>query len=607
MKEIIKFINLLLIYLPRYIFYRENWIYLNKKLESQELILDTNYTYRLATKDDIDNLVSNYPYEFSWFLSTKRITNRINKRFFQSIPCFIALNSSNKIVGMLWCNPININNFPSTQYMPADSKAFELTNLFVKKETRRDGVAKNLLLFSEQYMLKLKYDYAISHVFKRRVASIQFHLRSRFKIIGTKSHIKVLGKNVIKYTPDFDLNLITPKKFPPVIIVGRANPNMLAHARSLGSKKIKIYSILMRKDPTIICRTSRYIYKVINLANQTNKYEQLVDEIIKIAKNELLKPTLFVTNEQDITNLEGLMNNFSDKVNIISNPISLSSLVTKTAQNIIAEDSDVPVPKSVTLTSENFSNELLTDLPFPIICRPTTADSAGGFTEKFTVYDNIDLAYESLTLIFTDKSTELLCQEYIPGDDSTLYFAEICLGHNGEIYSQVTGHKVRQFPKGLTSKGQSSINETIVNHSNKIMAHITQPGLYGIEFKQDEKTNKFYFIEINLRADNFISIAKTANVDLILHSYLIANKLDNFVIPWKQSSAQWFDLVADSMAILTLPSSIKLKSSQILNNLINLKSDCALTLKDPLPGIIWHSNRTFSGIIQAFNNRKNNV
>jgi predicted ATP-grasp superfamily ATP-dependent carboligase len=497
---------------------------------------------------------------------------------------------------MLWCKPVSVYRFPTLIKKLQTDKTYEIVNLYVDPTCRGSNLASDLIRFSENEMFQAGYRSVVSHVFKTRTASIKFHLKVGFQLSGTMVFTRFFGKNYTVYNNDIDIDSLFEGDKPAAIIIGRANPNMLGHLRSLGAVGLDLYPILIRKNFNLTCKTSRYTTKTYDFTKHKDPITEALSAIKKISLKYQYKPVLFVTNESDLHDLKKFEEELFNYVIMPSKPSTMTLLLNKDYQNSLAKSAQVPVPESFIFNKQKKCTIPEDSRFFPLLCRPTESSLAGNFKQKFAMYNSKQELEYALKKCVETSGTELLCQEFIEGDSADVYFAEAIFNHSGDVLSLVTGKKIREYPPGLMSSGKSQVASEIADHTGKLAREIKQAGLFGIEFKYCKKSNQYYFIEANLRADNFVSIGVNSNVNLPLHYFLVAHGNESALNPWVQTESEWVDFVADSVAIFKQPHSTRQKFRLILRNLTGAPKDCAFQWNDPLPGVCWHGSRIFSGL-----------
>jgi predicted ATP-grasp superfamily ATP-dependent carboligase len=308
--------------------------------------------------------------------------------------------------------------------------------------------------------------------------------------------------------------------------------------------------------------------------------------------------TLYVTNESDFQFLKALPESVASRLKLINDVPSNLKITNKNEQNSIAEASGIPVPETVVLSRDTAQRENLSHLRFPVLTRPSGSANKGKFTAKFIVSESLQHLEDNVFSLITED-TELLCQTFIEGTFEDVWFVEACVNQSGSVYSSVSGHKVREFPLGLMSAGKSKNNESLVRYVKDFCVNMKARGILGFEFIYDIRTGDYFFIEVNLRADNFVDLARRSNVNVIEHAFLVANGLEKWVIPWKPRHAIWFDFLADSAAIMKSSNSLTHRISEVLKMIGNISQDSSLSLRDPFPGLIWYAQRALSFVIKG--------
>ena len=121
--------------------------------------------------------------------------------------------------------------------------------------------------------------------------------------------------------------------------------------------------------------------------------------------------------------------------------------------------------------------------------------------------------------------SELFVQEYIPGRDDDVHFALSYQPLHTDGPAIVTGTKLIQSGSGdggIMILGQASHNKTVRGLTERYIKQLGYWGYFGIEFKYDQETKKYFFIEVNTRPERCNALARVSGVDLDRISYLDA-------------------------------------------------------------------------------------
>ena len=99
----------------------------------------------------------------------------------------------------------------------------------------------------------------------------------------------------------------------------------------------------------------------------------------------------------------------------------------------------------------------------------------------------------------------------------------------GKIIRTITANRSRQHPIDFGNATTFAItcNEPkLIEIAKRIMSETKYTGLCEIEFKKDQKSGNYMFLEVNSRTWKWHSLCQAANIDLIFpyYEYLISGK-----------------------------------------------------------------------------------
>jgi hypothetical protein len=143
--------------------------------------------------------------------------------------------------------------------------------------------------------------------------------------------------------------------------------------------------------------------------------------------------------------------------------------------------------------------------------------------------------------------------------------------------------------------GESRYSPDVEDLARKSFSALELSGPLGVEFKRDSRTGTYYYIEANLRPENFNGIAEASGVNIILSAYLFAIGKPSLYQPAPARPAIWQDF---SLIVLGRLSG---KRSQVAPDSEVPRVDAVWALDDPLPAIAWYLYKVFRVIAGTFN------
>lgn len=186
--------------------------------------------------------------------------------------------------------------------------------------------------------------------------------------------------------------------------------------------------------------------------------------------------------------------------------------------------------------------------------------------------------------IVNQTSARYLVQEIIIGDTRNNYEVNSLYLPNGDYFSH-TIRKVHQLPDGF---GTATLIETSPNTEVEKLAekYIRKTNLYGfsnIEFKRDEATGEYFYIETNPRVWLQVNFSAYAGVNfpLMYYSHLTTGKV--FSSRSQLRDGKWVDPAPDLLYFIRYRKIKKLKLRNFIRDWCSAKAIGLLSIYDPLP------------------------
>ena len=229
----------------------------------------------------------------------------------------------------------------------------------------------------------------------------------------------------------------------------------------------------------------------------------------------------------------------------------------------LATDLSIHIPKTFEV---NTIDEVASiEIQYPCIIKPTIMHEFYSLYKKKVIvcHNNEELKDQLIKVSSKFSLKDLLIQEIISGDNSC-QFSVGAFSIEGKIIRTITANRSRQHPIDFGNATTFAItcNEPkLIEIAKRIMSETKYTGLCEIEFKKDQKSGNYMFLEVNSRTWKWHSLCQAANVDLIYpyYEYLISDK-SHFEIQ-KQKDAYFQHNLTD------LPTRIKmrLKNLKVIN------------------------------------------
>jgi D-aspartate ligase len=267
----------------------------------------------------------------------------------------------------------------------------------------------------------------------------------------------------------------TPANGSPAVVVGLC-AHGLAAARALARQGVEVYALEANSAlPGMATRCAK-----VRLVPDING-PGLIDELLRLRASLTSRdpPVLFLTNDnmvrivaQDYPRLEGQyrLSWSADRENV-------ARLLEKSAIARHCEAYGLACPKTLTLGRAKDLDEFLEDVAFPLVVKPDRPLSSF----KVAVAANPD----ELRAIVERHASSLpvLIQQWIPGDDTNIFFCALYL-EKGRPIAHFGGRKLRSRPMGHTTIAEAWPDEEVLNGAAAFFAHTRISGPVSLELKR---------------------------------------------------------------------------------------------------------------------------
>ena len=182
----------------------------------------------------------------------------------------------------------------------------------------------------------------------------------------------------------------------------------------------------------------------------------------------------------------------------------IDTYTSKGLAEVDASEHGLSVPKSKLVNNAVDMDFIEQEFDFPVIIKPvsTRSEDKLGFKTKICERDD----FRSYTNSFVENGHHFLCQEYIQGNDNSVWFYLFVRSHSGKVLD-VMGVKTLQSPpgNGIMAIGETQENPELMRICRDFLSRIDYEGIGGLEFKYFN--GKYYFIEMNIRTEAIVAIS----------------------------------------------------------------------------------------------------
>ncbi|MFC7366588.1 MULTISPECIES: hypothetical protein [Bhargavaea] len=208
------------------------------------------------------------------------------------------------------------------------------------------------------------------------------------------------------------------------------------------------------------------------------------------------------------------------------------------------------------------------ELPFdfPAVVKPS--DSMRYFNAQFEgkkkayVVDSREEFVDAITKIYgSTYDGTLIIQDYIPGDDTTMYVLNAYCDRNGKVRMMCLGHVVLEDPTPILIGNYVAIvgdkNQELYDQYKRFLEAINFTGFANIDLKYDRRDGKFKIFELNIRQGRS-SFFVTAN-GYNMSKYLVEDRVyhrDNPVV-YGDNEVLWHGIPLDIVVKYTTDPELK--------------------------------------------------
>lgn len=317
----------------------------------------------------------------------------------------------------------------------------------------------------------------------------------------------------------------------------------LAIGRSLGRNGIQVFGFDYKKD---IGSYSKYI-KFSLCPNPIKDENNFVEYVINIAKSFEHKPVLYIA-------ADNFLEMFSKNRDVLQKYFLMNLPDSETLKlafdkNLLYDkfkNHGIDCPKTY---SES------TNYIFPLIIK---AKNVNDWRNKISSHDKVIIVnnqdeLEKHRKILDELNIGYVLQEIVPGNDDRFFKYNAYRGKDGEILAEFMLQKLRQNPVryGVGSLVKSIYDEEIRDIGRAVFGLIEYKGVGSVEFKYDERDNKYKLIEINSRywQQNILPTKCGINFPLIEYLYL-TNSKSSMCYANYDKGIKWINMYMDFTSFL---------------------------------------------------------
>ena len=297
-----------------------------------------------------------------------------------------------------------------------------------------------------------------------------------------------------------------PRQARPAVFVMNPYYTGLGIARALAGTGLRVVALTSEADAPGV--RSRYFGAVERVPNGRDDPAGLCAALARLAAREPCKPVIFPTRDFDILFLAQHHDALAPLFELPQPARSpILQMMDKLELARTATRLGIATPLTLACETAEEIDRAAASLAFPVIVKPRLAyqwrkaglwERIGG--QKAFIVESAD-ALRGLYARLAALASDVLVQEYVPGDDADIVVCCCCIDADGRLLGHFTGRKLRQNPPlvGTGSVVEATPVPEVVAPSVELLRAFGYRGIAEIEFKRDRARGHYALIEINPR------------------------------------------------------------------------------------------------------------
>jgi predicted ATP-grasp superfamily ATP-dependent carboligase len=244
---------------------------------------------------------------------------------------------------------------------------------------------------------------------------------------------------------------------------------------------------------------------------------------------------------------------------LVTDPAVATALIAKDRFQALAVERGLPVPQE--LAWEGDGPATLAAATREVLVKPRVKvdwhDSVlhtrvfGGDSKARIYPDGAAVLADPAVALFRDQLT---FQDYIPGDDASLWSFHGYADETGALLASFIGRKIRTDPPltGESAFIELAHDETLAELGRDIARRLPLKGAFKMDFKRDPRDGRWYILEINARYNlwHYLGAANGVNLMAVAYGHLLGHQRR---VPAPPSTAwRWLSLENDWRAFRVL-------------------------------------------------------
>ena len=314
-----------------------------------------------------------------------------------------------------------------------------------------------------------------------------------------------------------------------VLILGHDTRSFLSVIRSLGRYGCEVHAgDCPPNSPALFSRYIKKIHFMPEYGASAERWKKTLTAILEKESFDLVVPC----HDENIIPLQSNRAFFEKMARIYLLDDSVFELASnKCKATMHAQALGIPVPNFVIIKNEGNVGNIKAQISFPAVMKPVFSFTADNIKSRNEVRIIRDAEEFSAAMEFMPSDQDILLQEYFEGRGTGV---EV-LARDGEILFAFQHIRIHESPLGVSAYRKSvPLNGELFIASQKLLKSIGYSGVAMLEFKVNERTKEWKFIEINGRFWGSLPLAVSAGADFPRFLYeVLLGKREEFIQNYK--------------------------------------------------------------------------
>ncbi|MDY2986173.1 MAG: carboxylate--amine ligase [Peptoniphilus sp.] len=276
----------------------------------------------------------------------------------------------------------------------------------------------------------------------------------------------------------------------------------LAVVRNLGRNEVQVTTVDYEPSHYGV---SKYVNERLIAPHYKNDEKNLVEFLIDYSKKQSAKPVLFPTADLYVEFME---NNFdvlkeyylwpNDQKGLLAELMDKESLLKYT------EPLNIPTPEIIPMNDPNLYSRATEELGYPCVLKPRDSMPFVNLYREKMFFINSEAELREKIEICKRDNQDVFVQRIVKGPESNCYSFDMYMQDN-EVKAFLTTSKIRQWPInfGASTYAKQEYIPELYDLCSPLFKSVNYRGFAEVELKRDERNNKIYLVEVNVRFINF--------------------------------------------------------------------------------------------------------